>query len=208
MDHSLLTSGVGQPYLMGRRHAEIDVIAGSDDQMMRLHTLSYHCLSAVAREGHNSLPVVLPDIQAAIRAERNAMCAVGIFSKGLDGTVEIDFQNPVPAGVSEVDSANAVHGGVSREVIPASEHIPWPPGEEHLLCPAVRDALYAALRLILRVHGPRCHAPGMPTRRGGACDYSMAPRSLSSVTVLLSRGPPNSSAYPKAVHSTISPGRS
>ncbi len=50
--------------------------------------------------------------------------------------------------------------------------------------------------------------PGMRTARGGACDYSMAPRSLSSVTVLLSRGPPNSNAYPKAVHATISPGRS
>jgi hypothetical protein len=42
MDDPLLTRGVGQPYLMGRRHAEIDVIARSDYQMMRLHTLSYH----------------------------------------------------------------------------------------------------------------------------------------------------------------------
>src|SRR6266404_5457031 len=38
--------------------------------------------------------------------------------------------------------------------------------------------------------------------------YSTAPCSRSSVTVLLWFAPPNSSAYPKGVHSTISPGRS
>jgi NAD(P)-dependent dehydrogenase (short-subunit alcohol dehydrogenase family) len=38
--------------------------------------------------------------------------------------------------------------------------------------------------------------------------YSTAPHSLSSATVLLWLSPPNSSAYPKGVHSTISPGRS
>lgn len=38
--------------------------------------------------------------------------------------------------------------------------------------------------------------------------YSTAPHSLSSVMVLLWLSPPNSSAYPKGVHSTISPGRS
>jgi len=38
--------------------------------------------------------------------------------------------------------------------------------------------------------------------------YSTAPRSRSRVTVLLRLAPPNSSAYPNAVHSTISPGRS
>ncbi len=38
--------------------------------------------------------------------------------------------------------------------------------------------------------------------------YSIAPCSRSRVTVLLSLAPPNRSAYPKGVHSTISPGRS
>jgi hypothetical protein len=38
--------------------------------------------------------------------------------------------------------------------------------------------------------------------------YSTAPCSRSSVTVLLWPAPPNSSTYPKAVHSTVSPGRS
>ena len=42
----------------------------------------------------------------------------------------------------------------------------------------------------------------------GPASYSTAPRSRSRVTVFLSPAPPNSSAYPKGVHSTISPGRS
>ena len=40
-----------------------------------------------------------------------------------------------------------------------------------------------------------------------AAAYSTAPRSISSVTVLRRREPPNRSAYPSGVHSTISPGR-
>ena len=38
--------------------------------------------------------------------------------------------------------------------------------------------------------------------------YSTAPHSLSRATVLVERSPPNRSAYPKGVHSSISSGRS
>ena len=41
---------------------------------------------------------------------------------------------------------------------PPSEQIPLPPREEHLLCTTALDAFYAAPRLILRVHGPRCQS--------------------------------------------------
>jgi len=126
MDDPLVTSCVHHPYLMGRRHAEINVITRSDRQVMRLHTLGYHRFCAVARESDNPLPVVLPCIQAAIRAESDAVCAVGIFPPGVDVTIQIDLQNPVLDRVSKVDVSGFVHGGISREVISLSEQIPMP----------------------------------------------------------------------------------
>ena len=42
----------------------------------------------------------------------------------------------------------------------------------------------------------------------GKYQVQPAPHSLSSATILVWLSPPNSSAYPKGVHSTISPGRS
>jgi DNA-binding NarL/FixJ family response regulator len=55
-------------------------------------------------------------------------------------------------------------------------------------------------------YGGRVRFQGVPVANSSR--YSAAPHSLSSATVRSWLSPPNSSAYPKGVHSTISPGRS
>lgn len=59
MENALTALCVGPPDRVRRRHREVHVVAGTDRQMMRLHSVRDHRFAAVLPERNDPLAVML-----------------------------------------------------------------------------------------------------------------------------------------------------
>src|SRR5947207_73455 len=139
--NALVPGSIDEPDLVVWRFGKITLVANRHREVMGLHTFGNNRLLAIRRVGDDPLAVVLARVQPAIGPEREAMRASAGLPPNCDLAVGIELMNPIVSGVSEIDVAFLVHGGIGGELVSLSEQLPVRARRQNGIHSAVNDFL-------------------------------------------------------------------